>query len=114
MKYTETVCIAISNLESPINFSLSVPPGALFASLLLGWNCLHRFGIFSAIGLSHAVLWVVRDIEALGGAWWLRKDGAMCDIDDDGEICDLPDEDEVVNGSKVAGVDENVVASSSN
>ena len=95
-------------------FSLSGPQGALFASLLLSWNRLHRFGIFSAIGLSHAVLWVVRDIEALGGAWWLRKDGAMCDIDDDGEICDLPDEDDVVNGATVAGVDENFAAASSN
>ena len=68
--------------------------GALFASFLLRWKCLHRFGIFSAIGLSHALLWLARDIEALGGAWWLRKEGEMCDLDDDGEICDLPEEDD--------------------
>lgn len=68
--------------------------GALFASFLLRWKCLHRFGMFSAIGLSHAVLWLARDIEALGGAWWLRKEGEMCDLDDDGGICDLPDDDQ--------------------
>jgi uncharacterized membrane protein YoaK (UPF0700 family) len=64
--------------------------GAVFASILMGYKVLNRFGIFSAIGLAHAVLWLVHDMEALGGAWWLRKGGAMCDIIDNGELCDLP------------------------
>ena len=49
-------------------------------------------------------------MESLGGAWWQRKDGAMCDMDDDGGICDL--EDDIVNGNEVTGVDENVATSS--
>ena len=46
-----------------------------------------RVGVFSGIGLSYAALFLWKDIESLGGAWWLRKDGTMCDVDDDGEAC---------------------------
>lgn len=68
--------------------------GCVFATLLKSFGFLNRFGVFSAIGLSHAVLWLAHDMEALGGAWWLRKDGEMCDLDDDGKSCEIEDKSE--------------------
>eukprot|EP00797_Seminavis_robusta_P027322 Sro510_g157230.1 Major facilitator superfamily domain containing (149) ;mRNA; r:25314-25760 len=79
--------------------------GAVFASILMACKLLDRFGVFSAIGLIHAVLWMIHDMEALGGAWWLRREGAMCDITDDGELCDLPEDEEgkAINGKSTVG-----------
>ena len=62
--------------------------GAAFAAILLGKGILvDKVGVFSAIGILYGLLFLWKDIESLGGAWWLRKDGEMCDVDDDGEIC---------------------------
>jgi uncharacterized membrane protein YoaK (UPF0700 family) len=66
--------------------------GAAFAGILKAKGLLvERVGVFSAIGLAHAGLWLWKDMESLGGAWWLRKDKSMCDVDDTGEAC-LQDE----------------------
>lgn len=67
--------------------------GAVFATLLASSGLLNRFGILSAVGVSHAALWLFHDMEALGGAWWLRKDEEMCDLDDDGEPCEIDDKE---------------------
>lgn len=48
--------------------------------LTLPWN-------FSLLGFLYATLFFWKDMEALGGAWWLRKDDEFCDIDDDGSTC---------------------------
>ena len=62
--------------------------GAAFATTLLRRGLLERFGVFSVIGVLHAILWLAHDIEAIGGAWWLRESKALCDLDDDGELCE--------------------------
>lgn len=61
--------------------------GALFASLLQARQILLKFGMVSCLGILYGVLFLWKDMESLGGAWWLRKDGEMCDLDDDGELC---------------------------
>jgi uncharacterized membrane protein YoaK (UPF0700 family) len=62
--------------------------GAAFAGVLKAKGILmEKIGVFSGIGLAYAGLFLWKDIESLGGAWWNRKDGAMCDVDDDGKIC---------------------------
>jgi uncharacterized membrane protein YoaK (UPF0700 family) len=60
--------------------------GALFASFLQARQILLQFGIFSCMGILYGALFLWKDVESLGGAWWLRKDGQMCDLDDDGEM----------------------------
>lgn len=82
--------------------------GCVFATLLMSFGFLNRFGVFSAIGLSHAGLWLAHDMEALGGAWWLRKDNEMCDLDDDGKPCEIEDQSEPPvssNGSNGSNAD---------
>lgn len=62
--------------------------GAAFACVLRSRQWLNNFGIFSAIGVSYAALWLAHDMEDIGGAFWLRKDDELCDLSDDGGICD--------------------------
>lgn len=77
--------------------------GAVWAAFLMSQNLLHRFGTFSLIGLMYGTLWLSHDIKSLGGAWWLRKDKAMCDdVVDNGVICDLEEEDDFVRYEEVA------------
>mmetsp|Transcript_10453 Transcript_10453/g.14800 ORF Transcript_10453/g.14800 Transcript_10453/m.14800 type:complete len:342 (-) Transcript_10453:39-1064(-) len=73
--------------------------GAAWACYLIQKHqMLQSFGIFSAIGILYSLLFFWQDMESLGGAWWLRKDGAMCDnLDDDGKTCLL--EEQQPNGS---------------
>lgn len=62
--------------------------GALWASVLMTLKVHDKFGVVSAIGILYGALFLWQDMESLGGAWWLRKDGAMCDnVDDDGSLC---------------------------
>eukprot|EP00980_Cylindrotheca_fusiformis_P018281 scaffold5966_cov118-Cylindrotheca_fusiformis.AAC.6 len=49
-----------------------------------------KIGVFSAIGLTYAGLFLWKDMESLGGAWWKRKDKAMLDLDDDGQVVAEP------------------------
>lgn len=65
--------------------------GAAFAATLLRRGLLERFGVFSVIGVLHAILWLAHDIEAIGGAWWLRENKDLCDLDDDGKLCEEED-----------------------
>lgn len=63
--------------------------GAFVAGILKAKGLLvEKVGIFSAIGLSYAALFLWKYMGSLGGASWKRKDGVMCDVDDDGEVCD--------------------------
>lgn len=78
--------------------------GAAAAGVLKAKGILaNKLGVFSGIGLGYAVLFLWKDMESLGGAWWKRKSGAMCDVDDDGAVC--PDdqlEDTTTNGLEVS------------
>jgi len=68
--------------------------GAMWACYLINRRqLLNSFGVFSAIGVLYSLLFFGQDMESLGGAWWLRKDNAMCALDDDGKACLLPEED---------------------
>ena len=61
--------------------------GAAFAAILLGKGILvNKIGVFSAIGIIYGLLFLWKDIESLGGAWWLRKEKEMIDVDDDGAV----------------------------
>jgi len=57
------------------------------------WACALRrlFGTvpleFPALGILYGLLFLWQDMESLGGAWWLRKDHYLCELDDDGGIC---------------------------
>lgn len=62
--------------------------GALLGCFLNSLNLLHKFGNFSMLGFLYAALFLWQDMEFLGGAWWLREDGKMCDLDDDGRLCE--------------------------
>lgn len=73
--------------------------GALFAGFLASRGLVHKSGIFSVMGILYGLLFLWQDMEALGGAWWKRKGGDFCDVDDDGEVC-LDDEE---GESDVAG-----------
>jgi len=70
----------------------SVFAGFFCGAALAGWLkasgiLAGKLGVFSGIGLSYGLLFLWKDMESLGAAWWKRKDGEMCDVDDDGEIC---------------------------
>jgi uncharacterized membrane protein YoaK (UPF0700 family) len=76
--------------------------GAAFAALLRTKRFLETQNwVFSAIGLSYAALFLWKDfsMESLNAAWWRKKDGEMCDVDDDGEVCE--DIEVEVNGSSI-------------
>ena len=67
--------------------------GALFAVLMKSKITNFAAGAFAAMGVLYGMLFSCIDMESLGGAWWKRKDNAMCDdVDNDGTICDLPDD----------------------
>jgi len=74
--------------------------GAAFGSLLLKRGLLERYGVFSIIGLLHAVLWLSHDMESLGGAWWLRKAKTLREVDSTGKFCELDGSDDM----KIPGV----------
>lgn len=42
---------------------------------------------FAVLGLLYGGLFLWQDMEALGGAWWLRKNKRLCELDDDGVTC---------------------------
>jgi hypothetical protein len=44
------------------------------------------FGSFAAMGVIYGVLFVWLDREQLG-AWWLKKNGKLCEIDGDEVTC---------------------------
>eukprot|EP00521_Asterionellopsis_glacialis_P011165 CAMPEP_0195292116 /NCGR_PEP_ID=MMETSP0707-20130614/8622_1 /TAXON_ID=33640 /ORGANISM="Asterionellopsis glacialis, Strain CCMP134" /LENGTH=340 /DNA_ID=CAMNT_0040352511 /DNA_START=148 /DNA_END=1170 /DNA_ORIENTATION=- len=68
--------------------------GAMWACYLINRRqLLNSFGVFSTIGILYSLLFFWQDMASLGGAWWLRKDNAMCELDDDGKVCLLPEED---------------------
>lgn len=66
--------------------------GALWACLLRSFKVL-KFE-FAVMGCLYGILFLWQDMESLGGAWWLRTDGEMCDLDDDGSLCHLDDNDD--------------------
>jgi uncharacterized membrane protein YoaK (UPF0700 family) len=69
--------------------------GALFACFLERSEryLLSSFGILSLLGMLYGMLFFWLDMESLGGAWWLRKNKKMCDLDDTGETCLLEEEE---------------------
>lgn len=62
--------------------------GAAFAGVLKSKGILmEKIGVFSGIGLTYAGLFLWKDIESMGGAWWKRKDKELREVDDNGEVC---------------------------
>ena len=76
--------------------------GAMFASVLETKQRLSS-GVFSVLGILYGALFYWLDMESIGGAWWLRKNGEMCELDDDGELCDL-EEDDVISSREPNGL----------
>jgi uncharacterized membrane protein YoaK (UPF0700 family) len=74
--------------------------GALWA-FLIHKVLLRQFHMeFSVLGISYGLLFLWQDMESLGGAWWLRKDKRMCELDDDGVMCQTAEELEEVDASE--------------
>eukprot|EP00593_Proboscia_inermis_P009644 CAMPEP_0171316930 /NCGR_PEP_ID=MMETSP0816-20121228/76501_1 /TAXON_ID=420281 /ORGANISM="Proboscia inermis, Strain CCAP1064/1" /LENGTH=237 /DNA_ID=CAMNT_0011809545 /DNA_START=291 /DNA_END=1004 /DNA_ORIENTATION=+ len=63
--------------------------GAVFAGFLKCKDQIRRTGLFSILGLSYGFLFLWQERESMGGAWWLRKDDELCDLEDNGEPCDI-------------------------
>ena len=50
---------------------------------------------FITLGVLCSLLFVWKnDMDALGGAWWLRKEEDFCSIDDDGTLCGFDNDEE--------------------
>ena len=60
--------------------------GALVACFLEKQQTTYS-GVWSLLGVLYGVLFYSVDMESMGGAWWLRKNKEMCELDDDGETC---------------------------
>lgn len=68
------------------------------------WACLIRKVLppqfrmeCSVLGICFGLLFLWNDMESLGGAWWLRKEQQLCELDDDGVLCEIPEEPEKVD-----------------
>lgn len=64
--------------------------GALWASL---FRRMLRSTEFVLLGVLHGASFLSQDMEAIGGAWWLRKYFCEDVVGDDGSVCDVGEED---------------------